>query len=121
YLIYGISTVFTIVYVGKILHQNGRHYILRIFIDTEFGDYINNALLTAYYLFNIGYVFVTLHSWETILNQVELIEMIGQKTGIILLMLGGLHFINILALQIIAQFKNRKTRPKKPHKPLKFN
>lgn len=108
YLIYGLITVFTIVHVGKVLHQNGRHYIMRIFVDHEFGDYINNALLMAYYLFNMGYVFITLKNWETIEKGIEIIEMIGHKTGIIFLMLGILHFTNILGLQLIAKFKNKE-------------
>ena len=97
--------MFTIVYVGRVLHQNGRPFVLRA-LEKEIGDFINDSLLTAYYLFNIGYVFLTVKNWETIRSGLQLIEIVGEKTGAILLLLGLLHFVNILVLKIYADLKN---------------
>ncbi len=106
YLIYGLITVFTIVYIGRVLHQNGRHYVLRIFHEVQIGDFINNGLLVGYYLFNIGYVLITLNQWQQIRNVVQMIEILGEKTGAILLLLGVLHFFNIFVLKVYAHLNN---------------
>ncbi|MGK0365911.1 MAG: hypothetical protein ACI85O_002981 [Saprospiraceae bacterium] len=97
YSIYALISIFTIGYIGKILHRNGRYFVLKIMSDEEFGDFINNGLLVGYYLVNIGYVFFTLSNWKTIANLPDLIEAIGQQTGSLFILLGVLHFVNILA------------------------
>ena len=106
YLIYGLLTSITIFYVGKVLHRNGRHYMLRALQDEEMGDFINDGLLVGYYLVNVGYVFITIKFWEAIQNVQQLVEMVSEKTGIILLLLGLLHFFNILALKLYVSLNN---------------
>jgi len=105
YLIYGCFTVYTIAFIGKILHRNGRHYILMIFDDERFGDFLNNCLLAGYYLLNIGWVFITINQWENIENTTHLVEIIGYKSGYILLILGFIHWMNIMALYAYAYIK----------------
>ena len=105
YVIYGSFTIYTIWYLGKILHQNGRHYILMIFDDESWGDFINNSLLMGYYLLNIGWVFITINNWQTIKNTTQLLEVIGYKFGSILLILGVMHWFNIMALYAYGYLK----------------
>lgn len=102
YLIYGVITSITIFYVGKVLHRNGRHYVLQAIQDESMGDFINDGLLVGYYLVNVGYVFLTINFWETIQNLQQLVEQICMNTGTILLLLGLLHFANILGIKIYA-------------------
>ena len=104
YLIYALISIFTISYVGRTLHRNGRHFVLQIIPDDVFCDYINNGLLAGYYLVNIGYVLFTLTSWQVIENMPQLFEIISLKTGGIYLMLGVLHFFNIAALRLYARY-----------------
>lgn len=105
YLIYGLFTSFTIIYLGRILHRNGRHYVLRFIQEEEVGDFFNDGLLAGYYLLNIGYVLLTLKFWETIFTVQQLVEIISEKTGLILLMLGLLHFFNIIGLKLYARLR----------------
>ena len=107
YLIYALISIFTIGYVGRVLHQNGRHYILQIIEDIAFGDFINNGLLAGCYLLNIGYVLFTLTNWEVISNMPLLFEVICTQIGTIYLLLGMLHFGNIAVLWLYAQLKAR--------------
>lgn len=102
YLIYGIFTSFTIFYVGKVLHRNGRYFVLRVIQDEDFGDFVNDGLLMGYYLVNLGYTLFAIITWSTILNAQELLEVLSFHIGSILLFLGGLHFTNILLLRIYA-------------------
>lgn len=103
YLIYASISIFTVAYVGQMLHRNGRYFILELLPDEAFCDYINNGLLAGYYLVNIGYVLVTLTNWEVIGSLPQLLEMISIKTGGIYLMLGVLHFFNIAAIRMYAR------------------
>lgn len=112
YLIYGLITLFTIFFVGGILHKNGRYYIHQFFSkDPALGDYINDGLLIGYYLINMGYVFITIRYWENIESFQLLVELIGTKTGSIFLLLGLLHFFNILALKVYAWWHHIEIGP----------
>ena len=102
YGVYALISIFTIGYVGRVLHRNGRYFVLRVINDDAFGDFINNGLLAGYYLVNIGYVLFTLSNWQEILDLSDLIEAIGQQTGSLFILLGVLHFVNILSLRLYA-------------------
>ncbi len=106
YIIYGIITGFTILYVGKVLHSNGRHFVLQIIADEAFGDFINNGLLVGYYLVNLGYTFFAIATWESIRGMQELLEVLSFHIGCILLILGALHFVNILVLKCYAMLND---------------
>ena len=102
YGIYALLSIFTIGYVGRVLHRNGRYFVLRVIRDEAFGDFINNGLLAGYYLVNIGYVLFTLSNWQTIAGLSDLVEALGQQTGSLFILLGVLHFFNILSLRLYA-------------------
>ena len=96
YLIYLALTIFIIVYVGKIFHKNGRIFILALFRhDVAMTDKVNNLLLLAYYLFNIGYAFVTLQHWEKVVNLPALVSSISENMGILIFILAITHYINM--------------------------
>jgi hypothetical protein len=77
YIVYLILTVFMIVFVGKYFYRNGRVFILGLMKGEEATtDHLNNILLVAYYLFNIGYAFVKLHFWQRIDNLETLVSSI---------------------------------------------
>lgn len=104
YGIYAFISIFTILHVGRVLHGNGRHFVLQIFSETVFADYINNCLLAGYYLVNIGYVLFTLSNWTRIDSLLEMTEAICTQTGILYILLGVLHFVNIIVLQMYASY-----------------
>jgi hypothetical protein len=59
---------------------------------------VNQVLLMAYYLLNIGYCAMTLIQWKTIETIPEIVETIASKTAIIVLMISVLHYINIFII-----------------------
>jgi len=104
YILYGMLTLFTIVFVGRTLYRNGRHFILKILMDESMTDQINHTLLTGFYLVNIGYVLLTLTRWSLIETAEEMVVVVAEKTGFILVVLGVLHFMNITGLYLLSQF-----------------
>lgn len=99
YLIYLSITIFIILKVGKICYKNGNIYVAALIPNhAEICQKINQVLLMAYYLLNIGYCAVTLVSWQKITSSTQLIETIGIKTAIIIFIISILHYLNIILL-----------------------
>ena len=99
YFIYLSITVFIILKVGKICYRNGNVYVSELIPNhADLCQKINQILLLAYYLLNIGYCAMTLISWEKILSTNQLIEVIAIKTAIIAFIIAALHYTNIIII-----------------------
>nr|WP_315202232.1 hypothetical protein [uncultured Flavobacterium sp.] len=99
YFIYLSITVFIILKVGKICYKNGNVYVSELIPNhSDLCQKINQILLLAYYLLNIGYCAMTLISWEKILSTNQLIEVIAIKTAIIAFVISALHYTNIIII-----------------------
>lgn len=104
YLIYMVITAFIIVKVGKACYLNGNVFVSELIPDhADLCKKINQTLLLAYYLLNIGYCAMTLTQWETIHGILSLVETIAFKTAIIVCIISVLHYINIFAITRYAQ------------------
>lgn len=99
YFIYLAITIFIIIKVGKICHNNGNIYVSALIPnEIEICHKINNVLLLGYYLLNIGYCSMTLISWEKIISLEQLLETIAFKTAIIICIISLLHYFNLFIL-----------------------
>ncbi len=99
YLIYLSITTFIIIVVGRICYRNGNVFVAQLIPNhIELCQKVNQVLLLAYYLLNIGYCAMTLIQWKTIETIPEIIETIASKTAIIILMISALHYINIFII-----------------------
>lgn len=106
YIIYLILTVFIIVYVGKLLHRNGRLFILSLMSgDAVTTDHLNNILLVAYYLFNIGYAFIKLHFWQKIGSFEILVSSIANKISVLIFILAFTHYLNMALIWMMSGSK----------------
>lgn len=99
YLIYLSVSISLILLVGRAVFKNGRPFLLEIFArNTALADSVNYMLLVGFYLLNIGYVSLNMYSGMEILSAEHMIEKLSYKIGINLLLLGGLHVVNLLIL-----------------------
>jgi hypothetical protein len=97
YSIYLILTLFLTVWVARTLFRNGKVFLIDIFHgNKELADAVNNLLLVGFYLINIGYAVYTLSIRENIPDVRSLVEELSLKVGAIILILGGMHFFNML-------------------------
>lgn len=96
YLLYlAISVVLTI-WVAKTLHANGRIFLVDAFHGNEaLADSINHLLLVGFYLINIGYITLALKYGDHAADLQGLLEALSTKIGVVLLVLGGMHFFNL--------------------------
>ncbi len=107
YIIYTLAMFFIIYRLGKMFHINGRVFILRLYRGNEAAtDSINNLLLIAYYLFNMGYVFLKLKTWEKVQSLEQLTTSLSSNIGLLVLMLALLHYMNMLAIYLLSKKQN---------------
>lgn len=98
YLIYlGLSVGMT-VWVGQTLHRGGRVFLVDGLANEPLADSVNHLLLVGFYLLNVGFVAVALRYGGQVHDTQEAIEYLSLKVGVILLVLGVMHFFNLLVL-----------------------
>jgi len=99
YIIYLSITALIIIKVGNICYTNGNIYVSQLIPNHEsLCLKVNQVLLSAYYLINLGYCAITLVQWNTITTYTELLEVITFKTVIIICSIAILHYFNIILL-----------------------
>jgi Na+/melibiose symporter-like transporter len=96
YAAYLIASVFVTVWVARTLHKNGRIFLVDSFLGNEkLADSVNHLLVVGFYLINIGYVTLALKYGERPVTLPEAIESFSTKIGLVLLVLGAMHFFNL--------------------------
>ena len=103
YLVYFLITYIIVVHVGFSFYRNGRIFILLLLQDEKMTDFINRILLTGYYLLNLGYAAVMIHSWKTILTWTDLVTTVGNRIGVILVTLSLIHYCNMAVILLISR------------------
>ena len=117
YLIYiGISIGLTI-WGAQTLFKNGRVFLVDVFAGNEkLADSVNHLLVVGFYLINLGYVSLALKVEQVVVGTSDSIEALSWKIGLVLLVLGGMHFFN---LWLFAKIRSRSflRRAPPPIKP----
>jgi hypothetical protein len=96
YLLYLTISVSLTVWVARTLFLNGRVFLVDVFHgNSELADSVNHLLVVGFYLINLGYVSLALKTGGSVLTWREGIESLSWKVGLVLLVLGGMHFFNL--------------------------
>ena len=98
YLVYLPVSVALTVWVARTLHRNGRIFLVEAFGGNEkLADSVNHLLVVGFYLINIGYVTLALKLklGANVQNLQSAIEFLSTKVGLVLIVLGLMHFLNL--------------------------
>jgi hypothetical protein len=96
YALYLAISIALTVWVAGTLHKNGRLFLVDAFHGNEpLADSINHLLLVGFYLINVGYVSLALKYGDKADGVQGLFEVLSTKIGVVLLVLGGMHFFNL--------------------------
>jgi len=96
YLLYLPISVAMTIWVARTLHRNGRIFLVQAFRGNEaMADSVNHLLVVGFYLVNIGFIALALRYGDKPRDAQELIEFLSTKLGVVLLVLGGMHFFNL--------------------------
>ncbi|HYV34500.1 MAG TPA: hypothetical protein VE988_02280 [Gemmataceae bacterium] len=98
YLAYLLLSLGLTVFVARTLHKNGRIFLVDTFKGNEqMADSVNHLLVVGFYLINIGFVSLALKYGPPAHSVQESVEYLSWKVGIVALVLGVMHFINLIA------------------------
>ena len=112
YLAYLAISVCLTVWVARTLHKNGRVFLVDSFLGNEkLADSVNHLLVVGFYLINIGYVTLALKYGVAAANAQESLESLSTKVGLVLLVLGFMHFFN---LAVFTKMRKRGLAQKPP-------
>ncbi len=99
-LTYGLYLTIAItltIWVARTLHKNGRIFLVECFHgNEELADSVNHLLVVGFYLINIGFVSLYLKTTEDVAGARGVFEALSGKMGIVLLVLGAMHFFNLV-------------------------
>src|ERR1043165_963465 len=96
HLTYLAISIALTVWVARTLHRNGRIFLVDCFRgNNELADSVNHLLVVGFYLINIGYVTLALKYGVPAANAKEAVESLSTKIGLVLLVLGFMHFFNL--------------------------
>lgn len=112
YLVYLAISIALTIWVAHTLHKNGRIFLVDVFHGNEaLADSVNHLLVVGFYLINLGYVSLALKLGYLINNTQEGIEALSVKIGMVLIVLGGMHFFNLFV------FSRLRRRSSAHHQP----
>jgi cytochrome c biogenesis protein CcdA len=105
YLIYLAVSILLTVWVARTLLKNGQVFLDDAFADERLAKSVNHLLVVGFYLLNLGYVAVALKIGQALPDSSSALEALAWKLGLVLLVLGGLHFFNLF---VLSRFRRRR-------------
>jgi hypothetical protein len=96
YVAYLTISIALTIWVARTLVKNGRIFLVDAFLGNgSLADSVNHLLAVGFYLVNIGYVALALKYGEKPTDLTNAIESLSSRVGLVLLVLGGMHFFNL--------------------------
>jgi hypothetical protein len=112
YVIYLLISLAVTIWVARTLHKNGRVFLVDAFHgNAELADSVNHLLVVGFYLINIGYVTLALRTSGNLDTLRAAIELVSDKIGLVLLVLGGMHFFNLFVFSRLRKRSRTSSGP----------
>lgn len=112
---YGVYLIIALpltVWVARNLFRNGRIFLVDCFHGNELlADSVNQLLVMGFYLINFGFVALYLKLADEVIDVRGIFEALSGKLGVVLLVLGGMHFFNLL---VFTKMRKRATWDQAP-------
>lgn len=95
YIVYTIISILMTIWVARTLHTNGRVFLLDSLKKEDLANSVNHLLVVGFYLINIGFITLALKISLKPHGLVDSIEILSHKIGMVLVVLGLMHFFNL--------------------------
>ncbi|HEX5323446.1 MAG TPA: hypothetical protein VFW40_06650 [Capsulimonadaceae bacterium] len=119
---YGVYLAISIaltIWVARTLFKNGRVFLVDVFHGNEtLADSVNHLLVVGFYLINLGYVSLQMKIADQIVNAQQSMEALATKVGLVLLVLGGMHFFNLYLFSKVRSASVNTHQATYPPRPL---
>lgn len=99
YSVYIALSVGLTVWVARTLSKAGIVFLEDVFAGNErLANAVNHLLVVGFYLINLGYIALALRVNDRVDTSRAAIEALSWKVGLVLVVLGGMHFMNMYFL-----------------------
>lgn len=113
YLAYVVVSVALTVWVARTLHKNGRPFLVDVFANrADLADSVNHLLVVGFYLVNFGYISLALKLANRVATATDAVEALSYKVGLVLVVLGCMHFFNLFVFSRIRAHKSLVEAPR---------
>ena len=115
YLLYLAVSIGLTIWVARTASRNGQVFLEDVFDDERLARAVNSLLVVGFYLLNLGYVTAAMRHADPVRSTSEAMEELSLKVGLVLLVLGALHFFNVFAL---GRYRRSRLRQLATHPPV---
>ena len=99
YAIYLVVSIALTVWVARTLSKNGIVFLIDCFgHDEVLARSTNHLLVVGFYLVNLGWILLTLRFGSAPDSIAEAIQFLSSKIGLVVVVLGAMHFFNMNAI-----------------------
>lgn len=113
YVFYVAISIGLTIWVARTLHKNGRVFLIDVFQEREdLADSVNHLLVVGFYLINFGYICLALKLAKHTENATQAFEAVSYKVGLVLVVLGLMHFFNLYVFSRIRANKRLADEPR---------
>lgn len=96
YVFYTILSLALTIWVARTLSKNGILFLVEACGGNErLAHSVDHLLVVGFYLINVGYVTLALKYGDKPASLQQSIEFLSTKVGLVLLVLGTMHFLNL--------------------------
>src|SRR6202171_4723720 len=117
YALYLIASVLLTVWVGNTLFRNGRPFLVSVFQEQGLADSVNRLLVVGFYLVNFGAAALLINAGGAPASVGDMIQETVTRIGVVLLVLGAMHFFNMLIFHMTRRPLRKRAAPLGPPPP----
>lgn len=112
YVTYLVISIAITIWVAGTLSRSGRVFLVDAFHgNAELADSVNHLLVVGFYLVTFGYVTLALSTTGQLNTPRQVIELVSDKIGFVLLVLGVMHFINLYVFSQLRKRSQKRVAP----------
>jgi hypothetical protein len=111
YFVYLAASAVLTVWVSRVLSENGRVFLVSVFQQEGLADSVNRLLVVGFYLINLGWAALLINSGGAPASFADMVQETVTRLGVVLLVLGSMHFFNMLILYLIRRPKRQRPVP----------
>lgn len=116
YVVYLSASVALTVWVGNTLYRNGRVFLVSVFKEPGLADSVNHLLVVGFYLVNLGAAAILINAGGAPASFADMIQETVTRIGVVLLVLGSMHFFNMFVLHLLRRpLRQQPTPPPAPY------
>lgn len=122
YISYLLIAIPITIWVARTLSKNGKVFLIDVFKgEAGLAEAVNTLLVVGFYLLNLGFVMLFLRGGGRVYDLTGLFEQLSVKIGTVMLVLGFVHFINVMVFTSMRRNgRHATTHVEAPMAPMPF-